>query len=55
MTDLLAARRERAAAAWALRVEVVLIGAGSMIPVPGGADLTYPFMAHGEYLWLAGH
>ena len=55
MTDLLVARRERAAAAWALRDEVVLIGAGSMIPVPGGADLTYPFMAHAEYLWLAGH
>jgi len=55
MTDLLVARRERAAAAWALRDEVVLIGAGSLIPVPGGADLTYPFMAHGEYLWLAGH
>jgi len=55
MTDLLVARRQRAAAAWALRDEVVLIGAGSLISVPGGADQTYPFMAHAEYLWLAGH
>ncbi len=55
MKDLLVARRERAAAAWALRDEVVMIGAGSMISVPGGADQTYPFLAHAEYLWLAGH
>ncbi|HEX5631998.1 MAG TPA: aminopeptidase P N-terminal domain-containing protein [Gemmatimonadales bacterium] len=55
MRDLLVARRERAAAAWALRDEVVLIGAGSMIPIPGGADATYPFLAHPEYLWLSGH
>src|SRR5215831_9077164 len=52
---LLEKRRERAAAAWALRDEVVLVGAGSSIGVPGGADLTYPFMAHTEYVWLAGH
>ena len=45
-------RQERAAAAWALRDEVVLVGAGSAIGVPGGADLTYPFMAHTEYVWL---
>src|SRR5262249_20069146 len=51
----LKARRDRAAAAWALRDEVVLVGAGSLIGVPGGADLTYPFMAHTEYVWLAGH
>lgn len=55
MSDTLRARRERAAAAWALREELVLIGAGSPIPVPGGADQTYPFLAHAEYVWLAGH
>ena len=55
MSIPLVARRDRAAAAWALRDEVVLIGAGSMLPVPGGADQTYPFLAHPEYLWLAGH
>jgi len=55
LDSLLAARRDRAAAAWALRDEVVLVGSGSPIGVPGGADLTYPFMAHSEYVWLAGH
>ena len=53
--SLLESRRERTAAAWALRDELVLVGAGPVIPVPGGADQTYPFMAHAEYLWLAGH
>ena len=55
MEDLLSKRRERAAAAWALREELVLIGSGPVIGVPGGADQTYPFLAHAEYLWLAGH
>lgn len=55
MEDFLLQRRERAAAAWALRDEIVLIGSGPVIHVPGGADLTYPYMAHSEYFWLAGH
>ena len=55
MDDLLHQRRERAAAAWALRDELVLIGAGPVIGIPGGADQTYPYLAHAEYLWLAGH
>jgi Xaa-Pro aminopeptidase len=55
VSDLLRARRERAAAAWALRDEVVLIGAGSPVAIPGGADQTFPYMAHAEYVWLAGH
>ena len=55
MEDFLLQRRERAAAAWALRDEIVLIGSGPVIHVPGGADQTYPFMAHAEYFWLAGH
>jgi Xaa-Pro aminopeptidase len=55
MDDLIHARRERAAAAWALRDELVLIGAGPVIGVPGGADQTYPYLAHAEYLWLTGH
>jgi Xaa-Pro aminopeptidase len=53
--NLLHQRRERAAAAWALRDELILIGAGPVIGVPGGADQTYPYLAHAEYLWLAGH
>src|SRR5262252_7589308 len=55
LETLLKTRRERAAAAWALRDEVLLVGAGSAIGIPGGADQTFPFFAHAEYLWLAGH
>ena len=55
MTDPFASRRERAAAAWARNDAIVLVGAGSPVPIPGGADQTYPFLAHAEYLWLAGH
>jgi len=55
MDTLLEARRARAAAAWALRDEIVLVGAGAPVHIPGGADQTYPFMAHAEYVWLAGH
>ncbi len=55
MEDLLLQRRERAADAWALREELLLVGAGSVLGVPGGADQTYPFLAHAEYLWLSGH
>ena len=55
MEDLLHHRRERAAAAWALRDELVLIGSGPVVGIPGGADQTYPYLAHSEYLWLAGH
>ncbi len=46
-------RRERIAAAWALTDELVLVGAGEPLPVPGGADQTYPFLAHAEFVWLA--
>lgn len=46
-------RRERIAAAWALTDELVLVGAGEALPVPGGADQTFPFLAHAEYVWLA--
>ena len=45
-------RRRAAAEAWSLRDEIVLVGAGVPIPVPGRADLTYPFRAHSEYLYL---
>ena len=55
MDDTLLHRRERAAAAWALRDEIVLIGSGPVLHIPGGADQTYPYMAHSDYLWLAGH
>src|ERR1700722_8163875 len=54
-TDIAAQlRRRRAAAAdaWQLRDEIVLVGAGDPIHVPGRADITYPFVAHSEYYWL---
>lgn len=49
----LVARRERVAAAWGLRGECVLIAAGEPVPIPGGADQTYPFISHAEYYFLA--
>lgn len=45
-------RRRRVADAWQIEDELVLIGAGEPIPVPGGADQTYPFRAHAEYYYL---
>jgi hypothetical protein len=42
-------RRCRAVAA---RNQLVLIGARERISVPGRGDLTYPFRAHSEYLYL---
>ena len=45
-------RRAAAADAWQLRDEIVLVGAGDPIHVPGRADITYPFVAHSEYYWL---
>ena len=52
MNDWIAARRERAARAWQDFDTLVLVGAGEPIFVPGGADQTYPFIAHAEYFWL---
>lgn len=45
-------RRTAAAEAWNLTDQIVLIGAGDPIPVPGRGDLTYPFRAHTEYYYL---
>ena len=53
MTDHRDSRRARAAAAWGLTDEIVLVGAGDLIPIPGHADQLYPFRAHAEYFWLA--
>lgn len=53
MNAVLDARRARAAAAWKLKDELVLVGAGEPVGLPGGADQTYPFLAHQEYVWLA--
>jgi len=45
-------RRRAAASQWGLTDEVVLIGAGEPITVPGRGDPTYPFYAHSEYFYL---
>jgi Xaa-Pro aminopeptidase len=45
-------RRQAAVEQWSLDSEVVLVGAGERISMPGRADLTYPFRAHSEYLYL---
>ncbi|MEM1329935.1 MAG: M24 family metallopeptidase [Planctomycetota bacterium] len=49
----LLARRERYAEAIDPGATLVVIGAGEPIGVPGGADRTYPFLAHPEYYHLA--
>ena len=45
-------RRAAAADVWDVRDAVVLVEAGHEIPVPGRGDITYPFRAHSEYLYL---
>jgi Xaa-Pro aminopeptidase len=45
-------RRRAAAESWDLGDDLVLVGAGEKIPVPGRGDLTYAFRAHSEYLYL---
>jgi hypothetical protein len=35
-----------------LQHEVVLVGAGELIPRPGRDDMTYRFEAHSEYFYL---
>jgi Xaa-Pro aminopeptidase len=39
-------------ARWALRDEIVLIGAGEPVSIPGRGDQVYPFRAHSEYFYL---
>jgi len=45
-------RRKALAEAWDLNEELVLVGAGSPVAIPGRRDRTYPFHAHLEYLYL---
>jgi Xaa-Pro aminopeptidase len=52
IAEQLERRRAAAAAAWDLSGEIVLIGAGDPVPLPGRGDVTYPFRAHSEYLYL---
>jgi Xaa-Pro aminopeptidase len=50
--DQLERRRRAVAERWNLDSEVVLIGAGQPVHVPGRADRTYPFRSHSEYLYF---
>ena len=52
MQDQLERRRRAVAERWNLDSEVVLIGAGEPLHVPGRADRTYPFRSHSEYLYF---
>ena len=52
--EILQRRRQRTLVAWNLTNDVVLIGGGSPISIPGGADQTFPFSTHPEYYWLTG-
>ncbi len=53
MQDYIIKRRERVAAALALKDELLLVGSGEPVPIPGGADQTYRFLPHAEYRYLA--
>ena len=48
------ARRSLVADAWRLDDQVVVIGAGRPIPLPGGADQCHPFRVHPDHRWLTG-
>jgi Xaa-Pro aminopeptidase len=45
-------RRRAVAELWNLADELVLVGAGERISVPGRGDRTYPFRSHSEYFYL---
>jgi Xaa-Pro aminopeptidase len=45
-------RRRAVAERWGLDRELVVIGAGDPVSVPGRGDLTYPFRSHSEYFYL---
>jgi len=52
LQEQLERRRRAVAERWNLDSEVVLIGAGEPLPVPGRADRTYPFRSHSEYFYF---
>ncbi|MBP6506357.1 MAG: aminopeptidase P family protein [Opitutaceae bacterium] len=52
MSDFLAKRRARVAAALPLGDAVLVVGAGAPVPLPENTDQIYPFRAHTEYYYL---
>ena len=53
--SIVSSRRGRIAKGVSLRDEILLVGAGEPISIPGGQDQTYPFLAHSEYFYLTDH
>lgn len=54
MSNVFEARRARAAAAWGVSDDVVLIHAGGLIGRPGMQDQCFPYRAHPHFRWLTG-
>jgi Xaa-Pro aminopeptidase len=52
LAEQLERRRRAVAADWNLGREIVLVGAGEPVPVPGRGDVTYRFRSHSEYRYL---
>lgn len=55
MDDILLRRRKRIGALLPLTDGILLVAAGEPIPLPESSDQTYPFRAHADYVYLAGH
>lgn len=53
-SETVLSRRDHVAQLWALDDEIVLIGSGAPLPIPGGADRCYPFHTHPHFQWLTG-
>jgi Xaa-Pro aminopeptidase len=54
MHTFLSDRRTRVAAHLPLDGGLLVVGAGTPVPLPEGSDQTYPFRSHAEYFYLAG-
>jgi len=54
MFTSLADRRARLAAALPLHDGLLVLGAGTPVPLPENTDQTYPFRAHSEFFYVAG-
>ncbi len=47
-------RRQAASDIWRLSNEIVVIGSGNPVSIPGGADQCFDFQAHPDFRWLSG-
>ncbi|MBK8267366.1 MAG: aminopeptidase P family protein [Planctomycetes bacterium] len=53
MKEYLVQRRRRVAEKLSLGDDILVVGAGEHLSIPGGADQTYKFIPHSEYRYLA--